>query len=117
MSLDFNNPIRIFYANMLRIGLVFKIRDGKLKVSDPNGVVTPVLKEEIRKRAEHLIDLLSPEIPEELEPYFYRLIRVDELKEAIRIAEVMGISLRTTPVNGGWLIEIVNRKITKAGKL
>ena len=76
-------------------------------------IMTPVLKEEIIKRAEHLIDLLSPDVPAVLEPYFYRLINVDQLKEAIRIAEIMGISLRGTPVNGGWLIEMMNRRISK----
>lgn len=108
--IDTNKPIRIFYANMLRIGLTFRVRNGQLRVGGNKEIITPVLKDEIAKRAEHLIELLSPEVPEDLAPYFYRLIRVDELKEAIRIAEILGVSLRTTPCNGGWLIEIVNRR-------
>jgi len=111
--IEHGTPIRIFYANMLRIGLKLKVADGQLKVRDTQGIMTPVLQEEIIKRSEHLIELLSPEVPEQLQAYFYRLIKLDELKEAIYIAEVMGLSLRGTPVNGGWLIEIVNHKIRK----
>lgn len=111
--LDEGKPIRIFYANMLRIGLTLRVRNGQLKVGGNMAIMTPVLREEIVKRAEHLIALLSPEVPEQLEPYFYRLLKLDELKEAIYVAEMMGISLRTTPVNGGWLIEIVNRHVSR----
>lgn len=109
-------PIRVFYANMLRIGLTFRVRDGQLKVGGNTALLTPVIKEEIRKRAEHLIALLSPEVPEQLEPYFYRLLKLEELKEVIYVAEIMGVSLRTTPVNGGWLIEIVNRHVSRKEK-
>lgn len=111
--LDEGKPIRVFYANMLRIGLTLRVRDGQLKVGGNTELLTPVIKDEIRKRAEHLIELLAPEVPEQLEGYFYRLLKLDELKDAIRIAEIMGISLRTTPVNGGWLIEIVNRHVSR----
>lgn len=114
--IDEGKPIRIFYANMLRIGLTFRVRGVQLRVGGNKEILTPVLKDEIAKRAEHLIALLSPEVPEELAPYFHRLIKMDELKEAIRIAEVLGISLRSTPVNGGWLIEILNRRVTNGAK-
>jgi len=109
-------PIRIFYANMLRIGLTLRVRDGQLKVGGNTELLTPVIKDEIRKRAEHLIDLLSPEVPQELEPYLYRLLKLDELKDAISVAEIMGISLRTTPVDSGWLIEIMNDRVRKVQK-
>lgn len=111
--LDTNKPIRIFYANMLRIGLKLRVVDGQLKVKDTQSIMTPVLQAEIVKRAEHLIELLAPEVPEQLQDYFYRLLKVDELKDAVAIAEIMGLSLRCTPVNGGWLIEIVNHKVNK----
>lgn len=117
MALDTNKPIRIFYANMLRIGIKMRVVDGQLKVRDTTGIMTPVLQDEIIKRAEQLTDLLAPEVPEQLEKYFYRLINVDELKEAIYIAEVMGLSLRGTPVNGGWLIEIVTHRASKGAKV
>lgn len=106
-------PIRIFFANLLAIGITFKVVNGQLKVGGNMQIMTPVLQEEIIKRASHLIELLAPEVPVELEPFFYRLLRVDELKEAIRVAEVLGISLRQTPVNGGWLIEMQNRRMRK----
>lgn len=111
--LDEGKPIRVFYGNMLRIGIRLRVVNGQLKVKDTQGIMTPTIKEEISKRAEHLVDLLSPEIPVALEPYFYRLIKLDELKDAIAIAEIIGISLRTTPVDGGWLIEIMNRRVSK----
>lgn len=114
--IETGKPIRIFYANMLRIGVICKVRNGQLKVGGNMAIMTPVLKEEIVKRAEHLIELLSPEPPPELEPYFYRLLKLDELREAIRTAEIMGISLRTTPVNGGWLVEIMNHRYSKGVK-
>lgn len=111
--LDTNKPIRIFYANLLRMGITVRAVNGTLKVGGNRELLTPVLKEEIRMRAEHLVELLSPEIPEPLEPYFGRLLLLDELKQAIGIAEQMGLSLRQTPANGGWLIEIVNHRMSK----
>lgn len=113
IMIELGLPIRIFYANMLRIGLTLKVVNGQLKVGGNMEIMSPVLQEEIVKRAEHLIDLLSPDVPEPLLPYFYKLLKIDELKEAIGIAEQMGISLRQTPANGGWLIEILNRRVSK----
>lgn len=114
--LDTNKPIRVFYANLLRHGINLRVVNGQLKVSGNMEIMTPVYQEEIKKRAEQLIDLLSPEVPEPLLPYFYRLIKVDEVKAAVGIAESMGISLRQTPVNSGWLIEILNHRIPKGKK-
>ena len=114
--IETGKPIRIFLANMYRIGIKVRVVNGQLKVSDTRGIMTPVLKEEIVKRADHLIELLSPEVPEQLHPYFYRLLKLDELKEAIHTAEIIGVSLRTTPVNGGWLVEIMNHRMSKGGK-
>lgn len=115
-KMDYGFPVRIFYANLLRMDIHLRVRDGKLKVTGRMDLCTPVLQDEIIKRAEQLIELLSPEVPEPLLPYFYRLIKVDEVKEAVGIAEQMGISLRQTPVNSGWLVEILNRKVTKEKK-
>lgn len=114
--IDEGKPIRIFYANMLRMGIKFKVVNGQLKVGGNTEIMTPVLQAEIVKRASHLIELLSPEVPEPLEPFFYHLIKLDELEEAIGIAESMGVSLRTTPANGGWLIEIQNHRMSKERK-
>lgn len=114
--LDTNKPIRIFYANLLRMGIYPRAYNGKLKVTGRMDLCTPVLQEEIVKRSEQLIELLSPEVPELLQPYFYRLINVGEVKEAIGIAETMGVSLRQTPVNSGWLLEIQNYRATREAK-
>ena len=112
-GMDYGLPVRIFYANLLRMGITLRCVNGRLKVGGNMEIMTPVLKAEIVKRAEHLIDLLSPDIPEPLQPYFHRLILVDEVKEAVGIAEQMGISLRQIPVNGGWLVEIMNDRVRK----
>lgn len=111
--IDKGKPIRVFYGNLLRVGIIIRANNGTLKVGGNRELLTPVLKEEIAKRAEHLLELLSPEVPEPLEPYFHRLISVDEVKQAVGIAEQMGISLRQTPVNSGWLIEIMNHRHSK----
>jgi hypothetical protein len=115
-TMDHGFPIRVFYANCLRSGLTLRVVNGKLKVGGNMEILSPVYREEIIKRAEQLIDLLSPEVPEPLQPYFYRLLKVDEVKEAVGIAEQMGISLRQTPINGGWLIEIMNYRVSKGAK-
>jgi hypothetical protein len=113
----YNKPIRIFYANLLRAGIKLRVVDGKLRVGGNTEILSPVLQEEIVKRAGGLIELLAPEVPEALQPYFYRLIKVNEVKDAVGIAEQMGISLRQTPVNSGWLIEIQNYRISKEGSV
>jgi hypothetical protein len=114
--LDTNKPVRIFYANLLRSGVKLRVADGQLKVSGNMEIMTPVYQEEVIKRAEQLIELLSPEVPSELEPYFYRLIKVNEVKDAVGIAEALGISLRQTPVNSGWLLEIMNYRVSKGAR-
>ena len=111
--MDYGLPVRIFYANLLRMGITMRVAEGQLKVGGNKTLLTPAVKAEIAKRAEHLVELLSPEVPEPLEPYFYRLISVDEVKRAIEIAEQMKIALRATPVNGGWLLEIRERSMSK----
>jgi hypothetical protein len=111
--IDTNKPIRVFYANLLRAGIILRVVDGQLKFGGKTEILSPVYREEIIKRASHLVDLLLPEVPEVLRPYFYRLISVNELRDAIGIAETMGISLRQTPVSGGWLIELLNRRVNK----
>jgi len=115
-TMDHGFPIRAFYANCLRSGLTLRVVDGKLKVGGNTEILSPVYREEIIKRAEQLIEMLSPEVPEPLQPYFYRLLKVDEVKEAVGIAEQMGISLRQTPVNMGWLLEIANHRVSKVEK-
>lgn len=114
--MDRGFPIRIFYANLLRAGLKLRVVNGQLKVGGNTEILSPVLQEEIIKRAAQLTELLAPEVPEALRPYFYRLIKVNEVKEAVGIAEQMGISLRQTPVNSGWLLEIVNHHASKREK-
>lgn len=104
--IDLNNPIRIFYSNLLHIGIKLRVKDGKLRISGKIDLLSPVYRDEIIKRSTHLIDLLDVVPPEELEPYYFRLLSVNELTDALRIAERMQIEVKSLPVNGGWLLEI-----------
>jgi hypothetical protein len=101
---DYGKPIRVFYANLLHMGLTLHVANSKLVVDGNVDILSPVLKEEIIKRKRFLIDLLTPEPVEELSPYFGRLLRLDELKEALRLAEPLPAKVDATPVNGGWLL-------------
>jgi len=105
--IDYGQPIRIFYCNLLRMGITMKVKDGTLRVGGRVDLCTPVLQDEIAKRADGLIAILAPSVPDQLRPFFYRLISVDEVKAAIDIADELEISLRSTPANGGWLLEIL----------
>lgn len=108
MALDFNRPIRIFWGNLLHMGLSLRVENGKLKVGgDRLDLLTPVLRDEIVRRAPQLVELLSPSVPAELQPYFGRLLTVRELEVALAIAKQMNVRIRETPANGGWIFEIV----------
>lgn len=111
--IDFNKPIRIFYANLLHIGVNLYVNDGKLRVSGNLDSLSPVYREEIVKRKDQLIELLSTRPPEALAAYFDRLIPLPELREALWIAEQNSIKVKALPVNGGWLLEMEQK--AKAG--
>lgn len=105
MSIErYNLPIKIFYANMLRIGLKFKVRNGELRVGGNTDVLTPVLQEEIAKRADHLVALLTPPPSVAMEHYFGRLLTLKELKTALEAATMNNDRVDSWPVNGGWLL-------------
>lgn len=102
--LDLNKPIIIFYANLLYQGFRVRVADGQLRVGGDMDKLSPAYRDEIMRRKEHLIELLSPPVPDELAPYFGRLISVDESIVASGIAERIDADTRLTPVNGGWLL-------------
>lgn len=106
MSLDLNKPILIFLANLYYHGITVAVRDGQLRIGGETGKLSPVYRDEIKRRAEQLIDLLSPPVPDELAPYFGRLISADESIVAAGIAEHYDYDTRLTPVNGGWLLTL-----------
>lgn len=103
--LDVGKPIRIFLGNLYRHDVTLTVVDGKLKVGG-KGLknVSPVYRDEIARRAPHLVALLSPPVPEPLQPYMGRMIHVDEAEEAQRIATEIAENILLTPVNGGWLL-------------
>jgi len=101
---NYGKPIRIFYANLLHSGLKLRVANDKLMVDGNVDILSPVLKEEIVKRSKHLIELLTPLPTEELAPYFGRLLRLDELKQALGIAAQIKMQIDAMPCNGGWLL-------------
>lgn len=104
--IDYNKPIKIFLGNLYYIGITVAVEDGRLRVGGQTDKLSPVYRDEIIKRREQLIDLLSPPVPDELAPYFGRLISVDESIVAAGIAEHYDYDTRLTPVNGGWLLTL-----------
>ena len=105
--LDVGKPIRIFYANLLFHNVTVTVVNGALKVGG-KGLknVSPVYREEIARRAPHLIALLSPPVPEPLQPYMGRMLHVDDVEAAQEIANEMGVTIRPYPANGGWVMLI-----------
>lgn len=106
MTLELNKPIIILYANLLYHGVTLSVRDGRLTVGGDTAKLSPAYRQEIVRRAEQLTELLSPEVPEPLAPYFGRLLRVSETVPVLGIAEQLDVDVRTTPVNGGWIMTI-----------
>lgn len=104
IMINFNAPIKIFYANLLFIGVKMRVKDGQLRISGAIEKLSPVYQEEIVKRKSHLIEMLSQQPPDALRPYFFRLLSVNEVKEASVIANQMKIELTQMPVAGGWLV-------------
>jgi hypothetical protein len=100
----YGRPIKVFYANLLHMGLDLRVANNKLTVDGNLDIVSPVLKDEIIKRSKHLIELLTPAPAEELAPYFGRLLRLDELKQALHLTETIKMKVDATPCNGGWLL-------------
>lgn len=100
----YNMPIKIFYANMLHLGLKFRVVDGQLRVGGNREMLTKPVQEEIAKRAEHLIDLLTPPPSPEMASHFGRLLTLDELKAALNTAAFLGEKVDAWPVNGGWIL-------------
>ena len=104
---NFNLPLRIFYANLLYLGVTLHVEQGRLCVGGGKSkALSPAYREEIIKRKEGLIEMLSQTPPAELAPYFGRLIRVEEVPAAQLVADVCDVKVRATPVDGGWLLEM-----------
>lgn len=101
---DYGKPIKIFYANLLHCGVELSAEDGRLYVDGNTEALSPVYRDEIVKRKAHLIEMLTPAPPSELEPYFGRLLKLNELTQALGVAEQMQARVDATPANGGWLL-------------
>lgn len=97
-------PIRVFYGNMLKIGVKIKVVDGQLRVGGNMEIVSPAIEEEIVKRAEHLIDMLTPAPSEQMARHFGRLLTLEQLKVALNEAQQLQERVDSFPVNGGWIL-------------
>lgn len=102
--LDLNKPILIFYANLLYHGVTVAVVDGRLRIGGDTTKLSPAYRTEIQRRAEHLIKLLSPPVPDELAPYFGRLFRAGDCPNVLAIAERLDVDVRLTPADGGWIM-------------
>jgi hypothetical protein len=105
------HPIRAFYINMLKLGLTFSAANGQLKVGGNKELLTPVVRAEIVKRAEHLADMLTPAPHVAMTDYFGRLLKLTELTDALKLAERIGERVDAFPLDGGWLL--ITSKETK----
>lgn len=108
MTLELNKPIVIFYANLLRHGITLRVVDGQLRVGGATGSLSPVYRDEISRRAEHLTALLSHPVPDELASYHGRLLNVSDTVPVLGTAEQIDADVRLTPVDGGWLMTMGN---------
>jgi len=106
--LDLSRPIIIFLGNLYYIGVTSRVADGQLRIGGDTAKLSPAYRDEIRRRAEHLIELLSPPVPDELAPYFGRLFRAGDCPNVLAIAERLDVDVRLVPVDGGWLMTMGN---------
>lgn len=103
---EFPARIRIFYANCLWAGVRLGVNgDGYLVANGPAAIVE-TLKPEIAKRRDLLLAMLTPAPPAELERFFGRLIRREEVEEAQQAANQLGARIHATPVDHGWILEM-----------
>jgi len=103
--MEYNKPIRIFLANLLRIGVTLRVVDGTLRIGGPGRVnLSPVYRDEIVRRAPQLIELLAPSVPQPLQMYMARMLTVTEAEAAQNVANQIEAPIVLTPANGGWLL-------------
>lgn len=107
MTLEYGKPIRVFVGNLFFWGFRLWVEDGQLQVKAPadKSPIPPLLAEEIVKRAGYIKEVLKPFPAGPLQKYQGRLVNVQELAEALGEADMAGVKLRGTPVDGGWLVE------------
>jgi hypothetical protein len=106
MQVDPTLPIRIFYANLLYLGITLQVDEGMLKISGATKTLSPAYREEIVKRKTQLVELLACQPPDALRPFCFRLCSLAEAQAAQAIAHQLRQPIRCTPVNGGWLVEM-----------
>lgn len=107
MTIQLGRPVKLFLGNLYRYGFTVTVTAGRLHVAPPAdnpALLTEPVKAEIIKRRQLIIDLFTPAPPPELEPFFFRLLRVDEFTEAAHVADRLGVYLDACPCDGGWLV-------------
>lgn len=108
LMIDYGQPPRLFLASLLRFGFAVRVDEaGRLAIKPPADYTpSPVFLEEIRKRQYLLVEILTPAPPDELAPYFGRLVGQAELNAALVIAQRHGLKLRATRSGAKYLLEI-----------
>lgn len=109
-------PVKIFYGNLLKMGITLGVKDGQLRVGGNKEAITPVMREEILKRADQLVELLTPAPSPEMVSHFGRLLTLDELKTALNTADLLKERVDAIPVNGGWLLVTAKYANTSGSK-
>lgn len=104
---EFPERIRIFYANCLWAGVHLGVNDDGYLVANGPAAIVETLKPEIAKRRDLLLELLTPRPPAELERYFGRLVHTSEIDQALQDAIELGVKIHISPVNHGWIVEMV----------
>lgn len=59
--LDYGKPIRTFRNNLARHGVALRVENGRLLATGQTQRLSPAYQEEIKKRAQLLIELLDDE--------------------------------------------------------
>ena len=103
--MEYGRPIRVFYGNLLRVGITLRVVDGVLRIGGQGRTnLSPAYRKEITRRAFQLIEILEPPVPDELMPYFHRPLTVQEIEAATNIAKQIGAHIAPFPANGFWIL-------------
>ena len=105
---EYGRPIRVFISNLMQWGVRLWVEDGRLVVKFPDDMeVSPMLKEEITKRASFIVDVLKPFPCGPLQKYYGRLVPQREFFQALQETPQHGYAVTGTPVAlGKYLVEI-----------
>lgn len=113
--------IRVFWANMYLHGIqiIPNERGTGLIVNRLRDVtLSPLVQEEICKRAALLLNMLTPLPPAKLRDYFYRLLRVEEVNAAMGVARECGVVVNCAVAGpGNWLLAMGEEQVNHSSEI